>query len=57
MKELLKWVVLIILMFIFCVVLGTYMYQQEEKERHEQMCKVIDARLISSGMVDCNDGK
>lgn len=29
----------------------------EERERREQMCQVIDARLISSGMVNCDDGK
>ena len=29
----------------------------EEKERMEQMCQVIDARLIESGLVNCDDGK
>ena len=29
----------------------------EEKERREQMCQVIDARLIESGLVSCDDGK
>ena len=29
----------------------------EEKERREQMCQVIDARLIESGLVNCDDGK
>ncbi len=29
----------------------------EERERREQMCKVIDARLIESGLVSCDDGK
>ena len=29
----------------------------EEKERMEQMCQVIDARLIESGLVSCDDGK
>ena len=27
----------------------------EEKERREQMCQVIDARLIESGLVNCNE--
>ena len=27
----------------------------EEQERREQMCQVIDARLIESGLVDCNE--
>ena len=27
----------------------------EEKERREQMCKLIDERLISSGMVECDE--
>jgi len=27
----------------------------EEKERMEQMCQVIDERLIESGLVDCNE--
>ena len=29
----------------------------EERERREQMCQVIDARLIESGLVSCDDGK
>lgn len=29
----------------------------EEKERREQMCQVIDTRLIESGLVSCDDGK
>lgn len=29
----------------------------EEKVRREQMCKLIDERLISSGMVECYDEK
>lgn len=29
----------------------------DERERMEQMCQVIDARLIESGLVDCDDGK
>lgn len=27
----------------------------EEQERREQMCQVIDARLIESGLVNCNE--
>ena len=27
----------------------------EEKERREQMCQVIDARLIEGGLVNCNE--
>ena len=27
----------------------------EEKERREQMCQVIDERLIESGLVNCNE--
>lgn len=27
----------------------------DERERREQMCKVIDARLIESGLVNCNE--
>ena len=29
----------------------------EERVRREQMCQVIDARLIESGLVSCDDGK
>ena len=29
----------------------------EERERREKMCQVIDARLIESGLVSCDDGK
>ena len=27
----------------------------EEKERREQMCQVIDERLIESGLINCNE--
>ncbi|MGX7075371.1 hypothetical protein [Globicatella sanguinis] len=27
----------------------------EERERREQMCQVIDERLIESGLVNCNE--
>ena len=27
----------------------------EERERREQMCQVIDARLIESGLINCNE--
>ena len=27
----------------------------EEQERREQMCQVIDARLIESGLINCNE--
>ena len=27
----------------------------EETERREQMCQVIDARLIESGLINCNE--
>lgn len=27
----------------------------EERERREQMCQVIDARLIEGGMVNCDE--
>lgn len=27
----------------------------EEKERREQMCRIIDLRLIESGLVNCDE--
>ena len=27
----------------------------EERERREQMCQVIDERLIESGLINCNE--
>lgn len=57
-KEVL-WVVLIAgfvftYLFIGIIRMGGF---NEEKVRREQMCQVIDARLIESGLVNCDDGK
>lgn len=29
----------------------------DERERQEQMCQIIDVRLIESGLVKCDEGK
>ncbi|WPC07981.1 hypothetical protein [Globicatella sp. PHS-GS-PNBC-21-1553] len=57
-KEVLGLVLIAGLVFTYLIVgiirMGGF---NEERERREQMCKVIDARLIESGLVNCNDGK
>ena len=55
-KEVLGFVLIVGLVFTYLLVglirMGGF---NEEQERREQMCQVIDARLIESGLVDCNE--
>ena len=55
-KEVLAFVLIASLVFTYLIVglfrMGGF---NEERERREQMCQVIDARLIESGMVNCNE--
>ena len=58
-KEVLGLIIISTLVFTYLIVgiirMGGF---NEERERREQMCQVIiDARLIASGMVNCDDGK
>lgn len=55
-KEVLAFVLIAGLVFTYLFV-GLYRMGgfNEEKERREQMCQVIDARLIASGMVNCDE--
>ena len=39
-------------LFISIIRMGGF---NEEKERREQMCQVIDERLIESGLINCNE--
>ena len=51
------WLVLIVGLVFTYLFVGLYRMGgfNEEQERREQMCQVIDARLIESGLVDCNE--
>ena len=55
-KEVLGFVLIVGLVFTYLLVglirMGGF---NEEKERMEQMCQVIDARLIESGLVNCDE--
>lgn len=57
-KEVLGLIIITILVFTYLFVglirMGGF---NEERERREQMCQVIDTRLIESGLVSCDDGK
>ena len=57
-KEVLGLIIIASLVFTYLLVglirMGGF---NEERERREQMCQVIDARLIESGLVNCNEGK
>ena len=51
------WLVLIVGLVFTYLFVGLYRMGgfNEEQERREQMCQVIDARLIASGMVNCDE--
>ena len=51
------WFVLIASLVVTYLFVGLYRMGgfNEEKERREQMCQVIDERLIESGLVNCNE--
>ena len=55
-KEVLGFVLIVGLVFTYFIVglirMGGF---NEEQERRAQMCQVIDARLIESGLVNCNE--
>ena len=55
-KEVLGLIIITILVFTYLFV-GLYRMGgfNEERERREQMCQVIDARLIESGLINCNE--
>ena len=55
-KEVLAFVLIAGLVFTYLFV-GLYRMGgfNEERKRREQMCQVIDERLIESGLVDCNE--
>ena len=55
-KEVLGFVLISGLVFTYLIVglfrMGGF---NEERERREQMCQVIDERLIESGLINCNE--
>ena len=55
-KEVLGLIIITILVFTYLFVglirMGGF---NEERERREQMCQVIDERLIESGLINCNE--
>lgn len=57
-KEILGLIIITCLVFTYLLVgiirMGGF---NEERERREKMCQVIDTRLIESGLVSCDDGK
>ena len=55
-KEVVGLIIISALVFTYLIVgiirMGGF---NEERERQEQMCQIIDARLIESGLVNCDD--